>query len=197
MAVPRRVVWIVAMLLGVALFAPLASAWEIDATGVVYHVVDGDTIDVDTVGRVRLADVNAPEVGQPGFQQAKDFLNATVGDKEVYLDIDNVYRTDIYGRTVCVVYVRHNDTYLLNLNEALLEAHLAVLDDFENEFNPSAWTLYVDYPVGGAPPSDGPQASGQGILGSPWFWSAVVGIAVVIGFAAISATRRGKRGRGR
>ena len=158
---------------------PTAAAWEIDATGVVYHVVDGDTIDVDTIGRVRLADVNAPEVGQPGYEAAKDFVNATVGDREVFLDVDDVYGTDVYGRSVCVVYVRHNATSLMNVNEALLEAHLAILDDFDNEFDPSTWTLYVTESNTSASPGGNPQAAGVGILDSPWFWSAVIGLAIL------------------
>lgn len=167
---------------------PTAAAWEIDATGVVYHVVDGDTVDVDTLGRVRLADVNAPEVGQPGYGAAKVFVNATVGDKDVVLDIDDVYGTDVYGRTVCVVYVRHNATHFLNLNEALLEAHLAVLDDFNNEFDPSTWTLYVMDPAVGHP-----SAVSQGFLDGLWLWLAVVGAAVLGASGTVYAMRRRHR----
>lgn len=127
-----------------------AAGWEIDATGIVDHVVDGDTLDVDTVGRVRLADINAPEIGQPGAEEATDTLTSLVFNETAYLDIDDVYGTDVYGRTVAVVYVRQNATSLLNLNKALLEAGLAVLDDFPNEFDPATWTLYVYDPV--APP---------------------------------------------
>ncbi len=129
-----------------------AAGWEIDATGVVDHVVDGDTVDVDAVGRVRLADINAPEIGQPGAQAATDYLTSLALNETVYLDVDDVYGTDVYGRMVAVVYVRHNATSLLNLNKALLEAGLAVLDDFPNEFDPATWTLYV-YDAVTAPPA--------------------------------------------
>ena len=195
-AVVSAVLFLVGIL-AVSVAAPSVAAWEIDATGVVYHVVDGDTFDVDTVGRVRLADIDAPESGEPGYAQAKDIVNETVGDKDVYLDIDDVYGTDTYDRWVAVVYVRHNNTHLLNVNEALLEAHLAVVDDFPNEFDPSTWTLYVYYPVDGTPGNGAPQASGQSVLESPWFWVASVGVAVVAGSVATYVTISQRRRRGR
>jgi endonuclease YncB( thermonuclease family) len=36
-------------------------AFEADKTGTVYNIVDGDTIDVSSVGRIRLADIDTPE----------------------------------------------------------------------------------------------------------------------------------------
>ncbi len=134
-----------------------ALAFEIDATGNVYHVVDGDTIDVASFGRIRLADIDTPEVGQAGYHEAKDYTTSLVLNQQAYLDVDDVYGKDRYGRWVCVVYVRHNATHLLNVNEALLEQGVAVLDDFPNEFNPQDWTLYAYSPVspppGTSPPS--------------------------------------------
>ena len=191
-AVVSAVLFLVGIL-AASIAAPSVAATEIDATGVVYHVVDGDTFDVDTVGRVRLADIDAPEYGEPGYAQAKDFVNATVGDKDVYLDIDDVYGTDIYDRSVAVAYVRYNNTHLLNVNEALLEVHLAVVDDFPNEFDPSTWTLYVYSSVDGTPGSGSPQASGQSVLESPWFWVASGGIAVVAGSVATYVTMSRRR----
>jgi endonuclease YncB( thermonuclease family) len=39
-------------------------AVEIDAITVVSRVIDGDTFDTTSEGRIRLADVNAPENGE-------------------------------------------------------------------------------------------------------------------------------------
>jgi micrococcal nuclease len=47
-----------------------------DASGYCSYVVDGDTLDVDGVGRIRLVGVNAPEVGEPGYQEAKDYVKS-------------------------------------------------------------------------------------------------------------------------
>ncbi len=122
-------------------------AFEVDATDSVTRVVDGDTFDTSANGRVRLADVDAPESYEPGFDEASDTLAGLIGSREVYLDIDDVSRTDRFGRLVCVVYVRHNSTHVLNVNKAMVDKGRAAVSDFtNNEFKPSTWTTYTYYP---------------------------------------------------
>ena len=45
---------------------------QAEVSGNCYKVVDGDTIDVEGVGRVRFVGVNTPERGDSGYQEAKD-----------------------------------------------------------------------------------------------------------------------------
>jgi hypothetical protein len=68
-----------------------------------------------------------------------------VKGKQVYLDVDDITRTDSSGqRLVCVVYVDYNSTHYENVNKALLEGGYAVVWDHDNnEFEPSNWSLYV------------------------------------------------------
>ncbi len=82
-------------------FVPVVLAGEIDATTVVDWVIDGDAFDTTSGERVRLADIDAPESGEYGYYDAKDFLISLVHGKAVYLDIDDIYETDKYGRLVC------------------------------------------------------------------------------------------------
>ncbi len=106
---------------------------------------DGITHDFDE--RIRLADINTPETGETGYQEAKDFLTSLIHEKHVYLDIDNQTQTDPYGRFVAVTYVRHNSTHLLNVNEALVYYNHASIWDFtNNDFDPYSWLLYEFYP---------------------------------------------------
>ncbi len=140
------------------------SGWEIDEVGTVTRVVDGDTFDAAPVGRVRLADVNTPEVGRLGAREATDYLSSLIRNRVVYLDVDDLYGSDVYGRVVAVVYVRHNATHLLNVNEALLEAGLAAEADFPNEFNPRTWTLYAGYPTSGGPTAEATEASPMAVM---------------------------------
>ncbi len=123
----------------------VATGWEVDATAFVSRVVDGDTLHATRLGVVRLADIDTPEVGDPGAREATDYLTSLVLDRKVYLDVDDLERTDRYGRIVAIAYVRHNATHLLNVNQALLEAGLARLDDHPNEFDPRTWTRYVSH----------------------------------------------------
>lgn len=131
---------------------------EIDATTVVSQVIDGDTFDTTSEGRIRLADVDAPETGESGYYDAKSFLIGLVNEKTVYLDIDDVYRTDKYDRLVCVVYVNYNSTHFKNVNKALLVVGYAIIKDYSNEFSPHGWSLYCPK-EGSSPPEEEPLPS--------------------------------------
>ena len=87
-----------------------------EESGYCDYVVDGDTINVIGVGRVRFVGVNTPEKGQPGYQEAKDFVKSYCLGKTVYLDVDDAKNHDKYGRTLAIVYVGKT-----NLNAILLK----------------------------------------------------------------------------
>jgi len=124
------------------------SSWETDKTTTVSRFIDGDTFDAASGDRIRLADINAPERGESGYEEAKDLLVSLLDNKTVYLDIDDLSRVDRYGRLVCVVYVDYNSTHLLNVNKALLVRGVAEIWDHDNnEFNPYMWALYVQRPA--------------------------------------------------
>lgn len=125
-----------------------ASSWEIDQTSVVNWVIDGDTFNVTSGDRIRLADIDAPESGENGYFDAKNFLIGLIYNETVYLDVDDVTGADPYGRLVCVAFVDYNSTYVMNVNKALLVENLAVVSNYtNNEFNPDTWTLYVPIPA--------------------------------------------------
>jgi endonuclease YncB( thermonuclease family) len=138
------------LVLQVATIGCAASSGEIDAAAIAVSVHDGDTFnldrDINSSNTVRLADINASELGQPLSYEARDFLKGLVLSKTVYLDIDDIYVYDYSGtgdRLVCVVYVEYNSTHYENVNKALLVAGLAEKKDYVNEFDPNMWTLYV------------------------------------------------------
>jgi len=117
---------------------------EIDKTSIATYIVDGDTFDIATGERIRLADVDTPERGKAGYFEASMFINNLIYNKKVYLDIDDIYVYDTYGtRLVCLVYVDYNSTHYLNVNEALLVGNFAYLSNYDNEFNPFMWTLFI------------------------------------------------------
>lgn len=138
---------LVAFLAPSVLSSTETTGWEIDAMTFVTSVIDGDTFDSDSVGRVRLADIDTPESGEPGARGATVYLTSLIQRRSVYLDIDDLYGTDRYDRVVAVVYVRHNATHLLNVNMALWQTGLAKLVDFHNEFSPVAWSRYAFHPA--------------------------------------------------
>ena len=112
-------------------------------SGKVIRVIDGDTIDVMNIGRIRLADINAPELREIEGQKAKEFMINLCLGKIVYLDIDDIYVTDKYGRIIAIVYLPYNETHVVNVNMLLVVKKYAELRDYPNEFDPKQWVLYV------------------------------------------------------
>ena len=120
---------------------------EIDLTSTAIYIVDGDTFDISSGDRIRLADIDCPERGHSGFYEATNALSNLIYGKTVYLDIDDLYVYDTVGsRLVCLVYVEYDSTHYLNVNKALLEYGFAYIDDYPNEFDPLTWKLLVPKP---------------------------------------------------
>ena len=107
-----------------------------EASGYCPYVVDGDTLDVEGVGRIRFVGVNTPERGEHGYQEAKDYVKSTCLGKTVYLDIDDEKHYDKYGRVLAVVYAGN-----VNINQELLKRGYAeVMYIPPSEFPPGLYT---------------------------------------------------------
>jgi len=107
-------------------------------TDSVTYIVDGDTLDVGST-RVRLTLVNSPEVGQPGYTEAKQFTAQTCAvGTQALVDEDDGQTGGSYGRMVALVYCGG-----VNLNAALLSSGNAVLVTYYcsvSEFASEPWT---------------------------------------------------------
>lgn len=185
----RSIFGLVAVILFVVPPTTAVPGWEIDSTAFVTRVIDGDTFDTDPVGRVRLADIDAPEEGEPGAAGAVAHLASLVYRKRVYLDVDDLRGRDVYGRVVADVYVQYNATHLLNIQKALLEAGVVKVRDFPNEFDPDAWALHVHRPPDAPKLDDIPSgawiAGGALIIAETYFFASLL--------RAWRAYRRSKR----
>lgn len=109
-------------------------------------MVDGDTIDISPVERayiqrIRLVGVDTPERDDPGYEEAKKFVNETCFEKEVEFDVDDCKHYDEYHRILAVVYVNVNDNGTwINLNAELLKKGYAeIMYIPPSEFNPYEW----------------------------------------------------------
>jgi hypothetical protein len=131
---------------------------ELDTTADVWVVIDGDTFDAFPVGRIRLADIDAPDQGETGYDTSRNYLDGLIDEKQIYLDVDDTNMHDSYRRLICVAYVRKNTTHLWNINKKMLVENYAVENDFtNNEFNPDTWTETVYYPTSDLPARYYPQ----------------------------------------
>ena len=146
---------ILALLILAYLLPILAAAAPDEASGIVTNVVDGDTFDlridktdpriIYEIERVRLADVDSPEMSTPDGPPAKVFATDILLGKKVWLDIDDKSRDgrDPYGRLIAVVYLEDRDGTINTthpFNRLLVDAGHAVVKDFtNNEFDPASW----------------------------------------------------------
>lgn len=108
---------------------------HVEVSGLCTKVVDGDTIYVDGVGKVRFVGVNTPEKGENGYKVSKNFVSKFCKNKVVGLDIDDSKNKDKYNRTLAVVIIDGK-----NLNEILLKEGLAeIMYIPPSEFSPYEW----------------------------------------------------------
>ncbi len=83
------------------------------------RVIDGDTLEIDTGERVRLVCIDAPERGEKGYSEAKEFLEDLVLNKEVKLQRD-ITDKDKYDRLLRYIYTKEG-TFVDEL--MVLEGH--------------------------------------------------------------------------
>ena len=78
-------------------------------TGKVTYIVDGDTFSMSTGGqlvRIRLSEIDTPEMDQPWSNKAKNLLWKKIHKKIVTID---VHAVDRYGRLVAKVWLGERD----------------------------------------------------------------------------------------
>ena len=75
----------------------------------VTDVIDGDTIVINGSTRVRLIEVDAPEMGECYYSESKEALNSLVGGKYVRLEKD-ASGVDGFGRLLRYVFLPQEDT---------------------------------------------------------------------------------------
>ena len=81
--------------------------------GYVKNVVDGNTIDVRFniygIRKVRLVGIDTPEIGEEGYEEAKEFVNTTCWGEAIKLDVDDREQYDPHYRILAVVYVNETN----------------------------------------------------------------------------------------
>ena len=78
-----------------------------DGLYLIYRVIDGDTVILHGVGRVRLANVDAPELDTPAGIAARDELIARIGDGPVHVEFVRRKKPSTAGPAGSVVFDRY------------------------------------------------------------------------------------------
>jgi len=100
--------WILRLTIVLLVLSP--AVFAADLTGSVVGIADGDTFTLLTADKqqikIRLAEIDAPESGQPYGNKSKQALSGLIFGKDVRVEIQT---TDRYGRTVGRPYVGNLD----------------------------------------------------------------------------------------
>jgi micrococcal nuclease len=90
----------------------------------VIKVIDGDTFTINSGETIRLLCVDTPEKGKKGYENATDFLETLILNKEVIL-ISSITDKDDYNRSLRYVYVNSP-----SLSEPLFVNQLILDNDY-------------------------------------------------------------------
>ncbi len=150
-----KLILIISLILIVLLPTHMVKASENEVYGVVTAVESGDTFDLaiekadarimNNIERIKLADVESPEIGTVEGASARDFAFAVLVNKRVYLDIDDLSGNgrDANGKLVCLVYltgIYGQPIIVPNFNRMIVDSrHASIKNATNNEFNPSDW----------------------------------------------------------
>jgi endonuclease YncB( thermonuclease family) len=99
---------------------------------------------VKNIDSVLLADVVSPSTVTPEGKKAREYSDAMLKNKTVYLDIDDnsTGGRNEWSQLICVLYLMDSDSRPVwpPFNKILVDSGNAVLkDDTKNEFNASNW----------------------------------------------------------
>lgn len=112
-------------------------------SGIVTHVVDGDTFDVQDIGLVTLSQVKSPEMGAIEGVHAREFAMERLLNVVVFLDKDDLASMNVEGSISCLVYLSGSDgkpNLNKSFNKMIVEAGFAVIrNDTQSEFDPALW----------------------------------------------------------
>jgi endonuclease YncB( thermonuclease family) len=119
---------------GVLVFTAVTDdpAGSSDSRAVVSHVVDGDTVVIDSGQHVRLIGVDTPERGACGYDGATEVMRRMVQGRTVVLvNPDSVQDRDTYGRLLRFVDVGGRDVGLAQIRSGLAVARFDSRDGYD------------------------------------------------------------------
>ena len=112
------------------------------------YAIDGDTIVTTTGERVRVLGIDAPEMGQPYSQEAKEMMHDMTAGKKVYMKIQTAVPLDKYGRTLAICTTSRGTLAYLLLIEGLARVFIAEDATYDDTYYYTAETLAKERKVG-------------------------------------------------
>lgn len=112
-------------ILGINLFDSVE--YESDST--VVEVIDGDTIVLGNMEKIRLICIDSPEYGDDGYIESKKYLEELVLGKKVILEKD-FSEKDMYDRLLRYVYVNDSEQGMIFVNKKMVETNNAMISKY-------------------------------------------------------------------
>jgi micrococcal nuclease len=81
---------------------------NLDGPFLVIDVIDGDTLKIDSLEKIRLSGINTPEKKECHYQESKEKLNELVFNKSIYLEKDYTNKGR-YGRLLRYIHTKDQD----------------------------------------------------------------------------------------
>jgi len=134
------------MIIVMVVLFPLVTAESISSNriGTVSIVIDGSSFQLGSGEIIKLAAIDTPNSGLPGYSESKNYLTNLIQGKPVYLDTGVAVTTDQQGRLLCVVYLDYNSTHYENINMAMIQnGYAAPNGQINNGFDVGTWTWFV------------------------------------------------------
>jgi|SRR5699024_5650892 len=91
-----------------------------------YNIIDGDTIeigidlgfDVYTFQRVRLANVDAVDLGHPNYDKATEFVSSRIKDRQIKI---HTTKDKVLGEYLVTVWYTNENDEAISLNDEMLD----------------------------------------------------------------------------
>jgi len=131
----KFLIFILLLIIGFSIYHIYNNYYKIEK---VSEVIDGDTIKLSNNKFVRLTGINAPEVDESCYKEAKEKLIKLVKGKMVRLESD-VENKDSYGRLLRYVYV--DDLFV---NSEMIRLGYARVDEFKPNVKYSSLFLEME-----------------------------------------------------
>ena len=112
-------------------------------SGNVTRVYSGDTFSVESLGKVKLADITCPDIETKEGQESKSFTQSLILGKRIYLYYEAIQTGNGPDSLQGVAFLYNSNGSVnvsSNINRILVDTGHAHIDDSdENAFNPLAW----------------------------------------------------------
>jgi len=117
----------------------LVKAFQDYETGIVERVIDGDTIAINKTS-IRLLGINAPEKGEPFFEDSKEFLEKEILNQEVQLHFGKT-RYDKYRRKLAYIFIRNKNINLESVKHGYSNYYFPSGEDKYSSQIKEAWNF--------------------------------------------------------